>query len=114
MANLKHSAAGAERRLSTGENLTGIAKQAEDSIATELANDGIVAVYKKRFTRLQAVSDLYYAAILGAKNMDDLDKFVQRYGWLQGSALRALVVLKDMEAEHHKESLNQLLGKVDK
>jgi hypothetical protein len=107
-----HGACGAERRLTTGEGFIGVAHEIELEVADELNNDGLIAVYRKRTTRLQAVADLYYAAILGATDIEKLDKWVQRYGWLQASALRSMVVLRDLEKSSRGESLNELLGKV--
>ena len=119
MANVKgnqsaviNGAAGAERRLTTGAEFIGVADEIELEVANELHNDGLISVYRKRTTRLQSVADLYYQAILGSKDIETLDKWVQRYGWLQASALRCMVVLRDLEKDSRGESLNELLGKV--
>ncbi len=107
-----HGAAGAERRLTTGEEFLGVAHEIELEVANELHNDGLISIYRKRTIRLQAVADLYHVAIFGAKSIEELDKWVQRYGWLQASALRCMVVLRDLEKASRGKSLNELLGKV--
>lgn len=99
---VKHGAAGAERRLTTGAEFIGVAHDTELAVANELHNDGLTSMYRKRATRLQSVADLYYQAILGAKDIETLDKWVQRYGWLQASALRALVVLRDLAKDEEQ------------
>lgn len=99
-ANLKHGAAAGERAITTGASLTGMAQVAENAVADELVTQGITAIVIKRATRLQAVSDLYYQAILGATDLDRLDVLVKRYGWLQASSLRAWLQVREMEKDN--------------
>lgn len=93
----KHGAAAAERALTAGTPFTGLAAAKEREVTDELERDGIIAAYRKRAARALTVADLYYAAILGAENQDKLDSLVNRWGWLQNSALRALDRLQDLE-----------------
>lgn len=103
-AALKHGGSGAETRLTKGREFVGVARETEIAVTQELESDGLAGVYRKRALRLQTVSDLYYQAILGAENIDDLDKFVKRYGWLQASALRSLVMLKELEKDQDQNA----------
>ena len=95
-----------EVALTKGKDFTGVAGDTEILIANELHNDGLTSMYRVRGCRLQTVADLYYQAILGATTIADLDKFCQRYGWLQASALRALVVLRDLEKDQANEPID--------
>jgi hypothetical protein len=97
-----HGGGGAERRLTTGAEFIGVAHETELAVTNELQNDGLASMYRKRATRLQSVADLYYQAILGAENIEKLDVLVKRYGWIQASALRALIVLRGLEKDEDK------------
>ena len=95
-----HGGAGAERRLTTGQPLIGVARETEVRVSEELNVEGLASLYRARCIRLQTVADLYYQAILGAEDMTTLDRYVNRFGWIQASALRAFIELRKLEKEN--------------
>jgi hypothetical protein len=99
---IKHGGDGAIKRLSDSQPFLGVAHETELTVTGELEREGLINVYKKRAIRLQTVADLFYQAILGATTLEKLDSLVQRYGWLQNSALRALLVIQDLERHSKK------------
>lgn len=107
---LIHGGAGAERRLSTGEPLIGIARDMELAVSAEVETDGIEQLYKKRAARLQACADLYWSAILAAEGMERLDALVKRWGWLQSSALRAWQVYREIERSRPAADITTFLS----
>jgi len=110
-ANLKHGAGAAEVALTAGTDFTGLAREAELKVAAELETEGARAVYVKRTARLQACSDLYWQAICGAKDMVTLDRYVQRWAWLQASALRATQQVIEFERQQPGEDITDLLSR---
>jgi hypothetical protein len=97
--------------LSTGAELIGVARDAELAVVAELDGDGgVSAVYRKRAARLQATADLYFQAMIGAGTFDELDKYAQRFTWIQGSALRALDRLRGHERDAVRQDAAAIVG----
>jgi hypothetical protein len=92
-----HGAAAGERALSTGVDFSGLAAVTEQAVRAEMETDGISSIVKRDAIRLQVVADLYYAAILGAGSLEQLDSLVKRYGWIAASTLRAWAQLEQAQ-----------------
>ena len=119
-----HGGGAAIDKIRKGEPLTGLAAEAEQNAIAELENKGVDSMAERNAVRLQAASDLYWNAVLKAAQDNDLealDRYVARFGWLAGCTLRALeqvkkarrdsmkkgvsidAVIKSMEGEHDKK-----------
>lgn len=88
----KHGHERAVKALTSGADLRGLAANLEEAARVELATHGRRAILERNALRLQAVSDLFYGLLLGAMErgeVDDVDRFTRRFGWLTGSAQRA-------------------------
>lgn len=97
---VKHAGAGAEKRIATDKEFIGLAAEVEKQVAVELADQGPDAIIKRQAIRFQTVADLYYAAILGAAaegDMVKLERYVNKFGWIQAHALRAMVQVRDQQ-----------------
>ncbi len=95
----KHGAGAAERALTTGEPLKDQAALVEQNVENELAQDGVDTLLKRGAIRLQAVADMYFAAMLTTQDLGRLDQLAARWGWLQNSAYRAWTALKQGNAK---------------
>lgn len=87
-----HGGETAIRALATGEPFSGMAAQAEMQVRRGYERDGLLEVMRTDAIRLETVARIFYGAVLKAADDGDLtalDRYVQRYGWLQGCALRA-------------------------
>jgi hypothetical protein len=88
----KHGGAGALKRITADKPLVGLAREAELSVYDELEERGRYALVVRNAARLQAACDLYWDAVSKAAqdgDLDALDRYVKRYGWLASSSLRA-------------------------
>jgi hypothetical protein len=100
-AALKHGGAGAELRVRRGEPLVGIAREAELAVYDELEQGGRYALIVRNAARVQSCADLYWNAVSKAaedQDLEMLDRYVKRFGWLSGVALRAWAQVKAEEA----------------
>jgi hypothetical protein len=98
---LKHGGEAAVKAVQKGEPLTGLARQAELAVYDELHEDGRYALVVRNAARLQAAADLYWDAVSKAaqdRDLDALDRYVKRYGWLAGATLRAWAQVKQEDA----------------
>lgn len=109
IAPLKHGAGGAELMLTSGADFTGVAREAELAVHSEIETTSIEEVFRKRAARLQACADLYWGAILGAQGMEKLDNYVKRWGWIQASALRALDRVREFERSADRLDVTDML-----
>jgi hypothetical protein len=92
-----HGGEGATRRIREGKELIGIARQAELDVYAELEIDGRQAIVRRNAARLQAATDLFWNAVQKAaqdNDLDRLDHYVSRFGWLAGASLRAWAQVK--------------------
>lgn len=110
---LKHGAGAGEVALTKREPFTGMAKLAENQVTDELETDGLAAIVRRDAIRLQTVADLYYAAILGATDIEQLDTYVKRFGWIAGSALRAWAQVRELEKQKNTQDITQILRPYD-
>lgn len=96
---LKHGGEGAIRRISEGKPFIGLAAEEEKAVAAEIEESGIDALVRADAIRLQTALNLYWGAVQKAAqagDLDALDRYTARYGWLAGVTLRALAQLKTM------------------
>lgn len=87
-----HGGEGAIKRLHSGEPFIGIARDAELQVINDLEEKGRPALVVQNATRLQAACDLFWNAVSKAAqdgNIDAIDKYIARFGWLAGVSLRA-------------------------
>ena len=97
---VEHGGEGAVRRVTEGRELVGIAKQAELDVYAELETEGRQAIVRRNAARLQACADLFWNAVQKAAQDGDLEKldhYVGRFGWLSSASLRAWVQVKGEE-----------------
>ena len=98
----KHGGEGAIKRVQRGQELVGIAREAELAVYDELETEGRYALVVRNAARLQAVADLFWDAVAKAAqdgNLDALDRYIKRYGWLASLALRALAQMKQEQPD---------------
>lgn len=98
----KHGGEAALDRIKAGEALTGPAREAELSVTDELNTNGRRSLVVRNAVRLQAVADLFWAAVNGAAERQDLqalDRYVARFGWLASASLRAWAQVAQEEKE---------------
>lgn len=95
--NLKHGGEGAIKRLTSGEPFLGMALDQQHEVENRLATEGLDAIVETNAIRLQTTTDLFYAAILKAAQVGDIElfeRYVARYGWIAGVTLRAWAQVK--------------------
>jgi len=95
---LKHGGESAVKALKRGETHTGLAAEAELAVYEELEEQGRYAIVVRNAARVQAAADLYWNAVATAADSGDLellDRYIKRYGWLAGVSLRAWAQVKD-------------------
>ena len=110
----KHGGEAAIKAIQMGDHLRGLAAKAENNVHSEFILDGHYSLVVRNATRLQAAADLFWDAILGAAEEGDLerlDRYVKRFGWLASSALRAWSQVKnesrkvEIDASHVLEAI---------
>ena len=101
-ANLQHGGDSAQHAITKGEDFTGLAAAAQAIVQAELEEGGVIGQVRKDAERLQTVADLFFNAILGAKDVQKFDSYVQRFGWVAASAARLWEKVYQLEknAEH--------------
>jgi len=97
---VKHGGESAVKAIQRGEPFKGLAASEERSVKAELANSGRAEMVRQEAVRLKTACNLYWGAV--CKSADDgdieaLDKYVKRYGWLASATLRAWAQLGDAE-----------------
>ena len=89
---VKHGGAGAVKRIQEGRPLIGLAAEVEREVMADLATAGREELVIEAATRLHACMRLYWGAVQTAADAGDLeglDRYCKRFGWLATSALRA-------------------------
>ena len=105
---VKHGGAGAIKRITTGQPFIGMAYDAEVQVQDEYKTDGPGALELRNAQRLQAAADLYWNAVSKAAESGDLqtiDKYIQRYGWLASLSLRAWTEIRKRERNENRRDL---------
>lgn len=102
----RHGAEAAIKRIHDGGPFAPIAADELARVENQLELKGVAAIQETNATRIQAACNLYWAAIEKAAqdhDLDRLDKFCARYGWLVGVATRAwLAVQQDRKGRGSK------------
>ena len=98
----KHGAASAEKALTTGDNLSGLALEAAENVQGELQDVGAVGMLRRDAIRFEAVASLLYARILACTNPAELDSAVKRWGWIQAHAVRSWQGVVQQERDKDK------------
>ena len=102
---LKYGGEGAVKRISTGKPLIGIAAEEEKAVTAELAERGVSDIVRADAVKLQAAANLYWNAVMKAAQDGDinaLDRYVARFGWIQGVTLRAWMQVRSDEKDKAK------------
>ena len=103
-AKIVHGGAGAVRRIQEGKPFVGLAAQEEANVTADLeAVGGRAALVKEAAVRLHTAMRLYWGAVQAAADAGDLealDKFTKRFGWLANSALRGWERVRAEDADH--------------
>jgi hypothetical protein len=110
---VKHGGAGALKRIDQGKEFIGIARDAELAVEKELADLGRSEIVQRNAVRLQAVTDLYYSALIAAAQSGDVDQLtglVAKYGWLASKALLAWDAVKKNNPGKHPGNIIDMLG----
>ena len=91
-AEIVHGGAGAVKRIQAGKPFVGLAAQEEANVKADLETLGRAELVRENAIRLHTACRLYWGAVQSAADAGDLEKldsYVARFGWLAGSALRA-------------------------
>ncbi len=102
-----HGGEAAIKALQAGKPLTGLAYAEQQAVEAELQANGVPAIIKGDATRLQTVTNLYWNAVIKAAEAGDieaLDRYVARYGWLSGVTLRAWTQVQANEKDAAKSN----------
>lgn len=106
---------GALKRLGDGVPLVGLAHDAEVQVTAELETDGRASIVRRAAIRLEAVSRLFFAALLAESERGDFNKlasYAQRFAWLQARALSAWEQLRREQKDGDGgQTLDGLLGR---
>ena len=116
----KHGGEAAIKRLQHGEQFTGLALQEQAAVMDEYERDGRAAMVERQAIRLETVTRLFWNAVKKAVQDGDLeamDKYTKRFGWLATSSLRAWDQVKkeaqDAPAINAVDVLNVIRGDTD-
>jgi hypothetical protein len=110
---LVHGGSAGEADLTSGAPLRDMAASAQQNVQEDLDRHGVSYLVHEQAARLHAVSRLYWDACLAAAQAGDiqkLDQYVSRFGWLAGASLRAW---QQVQAEDKKAgpTLDAVLNK---
>jgi len=112
---LKHGGEGAVKAIQHGTPHTGLAAEAELAVYEELEDQGRYAIVVRNAARVQAAADLYWNAVATAaedKDLEALDRYIKRYGWLAGVSLRAWAQVKAEQPEAAAYTIDMALEAV--
>lgn len=105
----KHGGEAAVSAISKNVPFKGVAKEAQERVESQLSLVGSLGVEKDLMTRLVTATNLYWDAINKAAQEGDLialDRYIQRFGWLATSSLRALKQVADHEKERGNDPVD--------
>jgi hypothetical protein len=87
-----HGGEAAIKRLHDGKEYSGLALQEQARVIDDYEVNGRAAMVTQNAIRLQTAANLFWDAVSKAaqdQDLDALDKYIARYGWLAGCSLRA-------------------------
>ena len=108
----EHGGYGAALKLTKGEPLVGLAREAELAVYAEVETQGRRAVVVRNAARLQAACDLFWNAVSKSAQDGDLqalDRYIARFGWLASASLRAWAQVKTESQADDGPSAAQVL-----
>ncbi len=91
-AAVKHGGEAAIERIRDGKPFTGLAHDEEVNVRNQLESVGRSEIVKENAIRLQVATNLFWNAVQKAVedgDLDALDRYVSRFGWLASATLRA-------------------------
>ena len=106
---LKHGGEGALEAIREGRPFKGLAASEERSVKAELQAAGRAEMVKQEAVRLKTACNLYWGAVCKAADdadLEGLDKYIKRYGWLAGATLRAWAQVKDEDKDRADSALD--------
>jgi hypothetical protein len=98
-----HGGAGAYKAIQDGKAFKGLAAQEERNVQADLEELGQREMLKELAVRLHTCTRLYYAALQTAvdnADLEGLDRYAKRFGWLAGKTSKAWKELGDMPDPH--------------
>ena len=104
-----HGGAGAVRAISKNEPFTGLAAAEQERVMIQLAEIGSLGIETDIMTRLVTCTNLYWNAVTKAAESGDinsLDRYVSRFGWLAQASMRALKQTVDHEKERGSDPID--------
>jgi hypothetical protein len=99
---LKHGGEAAVKAIQHGEAFHGLAATEERTVKADLADQGRAAMVEEQAIRLHTASRLYWNAVQKAADdgdLEKLDRYCARFGWLASSALRAWAEVRKEEKD---------------
>jgi len=100
---VKHGGRGALDRIAKGEDLIGIAAEAQKEVQARVQDHGVDGELRRNAERWQAATDLYYNALIAALQRGDIEQatgLFAKWGWGNNSAIRAWTIVKQTEKTH--------------
>lgn len=97
-----HGGEAAVKAIKDGRVFSGLAAQAEQEVIRDLEASGLAALVREAAVRLHTAMRLYWGAVMSAADSGDLEKldsYCARFGWLASSALRAWREVKAEDSE---------------
>ena len=105
-----HGADGAIKKLGSGAELAGIARDAEIEARAIYETSGAVELVLTNAARHQAASQLCWEAVQAAAQSGDhekVDRYLARFGWLNAGAARQWVELAKLAKHDDRESMTR-------
>ena len=99
-AGLVHGGEGALRAIREGRAFKGLAAQCEREVVADLEASGRGAMLREIAQRSHTAMRLYWGAVQSAVDAGDLDKldtYIKKFGWLAGVAGRAWASVREEE-----------------
>jgi hypothetical protein len=108
-ANQVHGGEAAVKAIQRGETFKGLAASEERNVKAELQAAGRAEMVRQEAVRLKTACNLYWGAVCKAAddgNIDALDRYIKRYGWLAGATLRAWAQVKEEDKTRADDALD--------
>jgi len=106
---IKHGGAAATQAIAEGTPFTGLAAAEQERVMLQLAEIGSLGIETDIMTRLVTCTNLYWNAVIKAAESGDinsLDRYVSRFGWLAQASMRALKQTVDHEKERGSDPID--------
>lgn len=104
-----HGGEAAVKAIQTGQTFKGLAASEERQVKADLEAGGRAEMVRQEAVRLKAACNLYWGAVCRAAddgNIEALDRYIKRYGWLAGATLRAWAQVKEEDAARADSALD--------